>query len=95
MKKEKPVWMDVMNPVIIDRTESSQIRLSVIQMKGADEIHIALREFAKYIRADEKGMNYRVEDMPFRATANGLTFKVEKLEEVIEVLQSFRYELIK
>ena len=90
MKKEKPVWSDVVEPIVLDRTESSQIRLSAIQMKGENEVHIALREFAKYIRVDEKGMNYRVEDMPFRATANGLTFNVKKLDEVMEALQVFR-----
>ena len=90
MRKEKPVWYDVLDPIVLERTESSQIRLSVIKMRGENEVHIALREFAKYIKADEKGMGYRVEDMPFRATANGLTFNVKKLDEVMEALQVFR-----
>ena len=90
MKDSKPAWVDILQPVTIDRTINSQLRFSVVQIKGDDTIHIAIREFAKYIKKEEKICGLRVEDMQYRATTNGLTFRVEILDEVVDVLNDIK-----
>ena len=94
MTKANISWIDILKPITIDRTDRSQLRFSVIRMEGDDVDHIAIREFTKYIKKGEQGCGLWVEDMPYRATANGLTFRVKLLDEVIGILNDFKKELV-
>lgn len=93
MKETKPTWVNIVEPITINRTENSRLRFSIVKMQDDDAIHVAIREFSKYIKKEEKGCGLRVEDMPYRATTNGLTFKADRLEDVIRVLTELNEQL--
>lgn len=86
MEKVKNLWLNVIEPVNIDRTDTTKITFAVVHLPQCSDCHVSLREFAKYAKKEERKLGLRYEDAPYRPTANGVTLPVEKLDEMIDTL---------
>jgi hypothetical protein len=63
-------------------------------MEGKDEKNVSLREFAKYVKADEKKSGVTIEEVDYRPNANGCTFSLDVIDAIISALQEVRAEML-
>ncbi|WP_378951226.1 hypothetical protein [Pelosinus sp. sgz500959] len=94
MKLSKEItWVNVSEVKEVKRTQNTNIYITAACMEDSDEVHICLREFARFRTREEKTLGMQIEECPYRQTHNGVTFRQERLGELITKLQELYDDL--
>ena len=92
-RKNKNTWINAIEPLSVSRTDNSQITCSVTRLKNMETYYVSLREFSHYVTKAERIGGASLETTPYRPTANGVTFPLDKLDEVIDTLLQLKFDL--
>lgn len=87
-KKPENQWNNLSKVEIVERSDNSQLRVSVTYKEGdIENPYLSIREFAKYLTKEERAMGLALEAAIFRPTSNGVTCPLFAAEDLIKALQ--------
>ena len=79
MKASEIKWINVSQVKVVKRTQNTQLRTVAVCMEDSDEVQVTIREFSRYRNREEKLVETRIEDCPYRQTPNGVSIKQAEL----------------
>ena len=86
-KKPENTWTDLTKVTVVDRNENSQLRISAVcKDNDMENAYLSVREFAKYVKKDERAMGMTLENAVFRPTTNGVTMPMCGVEDMIKAI---------
>lgn len=90
---KKPEWETIVPARQVQRSDSTQVGVSVTQLAGGHNPMVSMREFKQYATKAERAEGLTKDDMPYRPGDNGITFPVERLDDMITVLLAIKDDL--
>ena len=92
-RNPKNTWTNMVIPSTVQRTDTTQIVCSVSRLNKKKDYHVVLREFSHYLNKEERIGGFSLENVPYKPTPNGVSFPLEKLDEVIDTLLQIKFDL--
>lgn len=92
-QKAKPVWTEVIEPMIIEVDDKTDIRISMVENEKGDSV-VGIRRWALYLKKDEREQGLTIEDIAetegLRPTTDGVTMKLKFFTEFADNIQALR-----
>ena len=92
-RNPKNTWTNMITPSIVQRTDTTQIVCSVSRLNKRKDYHVVFREFSHYLNKEESIGGFSLETVPYKPTENGVSFPLEKLDEIIDTLLQIKYDV--